>query len=71
MIAEKSLDWKTVGPWIKQYRELIQKDVQRETHKLFTTEAFLSATAEEPEGDNLRAFFDQRREFLLNHPDLN
>jgi hypothetical protein len=69
-IAENHLDWNTIGPWVNQYRELIQEDVQRDTRKLFTTEAFLSGTADVSSGESLRAFFDQRRAFLLKHKDL-
>jgi hypothetical protein len=65
-IAEKSFDWKTLGPVVKQYRDLISEDVARDTRKLFTTEQFLAGTADEPGPGNLRSFFDQRRAFLLN-----
>src|SRR6185436_14061751 len=40
-IAEKSFDWKTLGPVVKQYRDLISDDVARDTRKLFTTDQFL------------------------------
>jgi len=62
-IAQKSLDWNALGPVVKQYRELISADVERETHKLFSTEEFLRATAE---SGTLRGFIEQRRAFLLN-----
>ena len=65
-IADKSFDWKVLGPVVKQYRELIADEVARDTRKLFTTEQFLAETADEPRPGNLRSFFDQRREFLLN-----
>jgi len=62
-IAQKSLDWNALGPVVKQYRELIESDVARETHKLFSTEDFRRATADD---GSLRAFIDQRRAFLLS-----
>jgi hypothetical protein len=62
-IAQKSLDWNTLGPVVKQYRDLISDDVARETHKLFSTEDFLRSTADD---GTLRAFIDQRRAFLLS-----
>jgi hypothetical protein len=65
-IAEKSFDWKTLGPVVKQYRDLISDDVARDTRKLFSTDQFLAGTADEPGPGNLRSFFDQRRAFLLN-----
>jgi len=62
-IAEKSLDWNALGPVVKQYRDLIGPDVARETHKLFSTEDFRRATADD---GTLRAFIEQRRNFLLS-----
>ena len=61
-IAQKSLDWNVLGPVVKQYRDLVADDVARETHKLFSTEQFLSSTADD---GSLRSFVDRRREFLL------
>jgi CotH kinase protein len=64
-IAEKSFDWKTLGPVAIAYRDLIAEDVARDTRKLFTTEAFVRDTSEAPGSDSLRMFFDRRRAFLL------
>jgi hypothetical protein len=64
-IAEQSLDWKTTGPVVKQYRDLIKEDVERDSRKLFSTEQFLKGTGDEPLEGNLRDFFDQRRTALL------
>ncbi len=61
-IAEKSFDWNTLGPVVKQYRDLIAADVARDTRKLFTTDEFLRGTADD---GTLRNFFEQRRAFLL------
>jgi spore coat protein CotH len=74
-IAEESLDWKTLGPVVAQYRSLIEKEVEADTRKLSTTEAFRRATSDMPEvsggrGLNLRAFADLRRTYLLNHPEI-
>jgi spore coat protein CotH len=65
-IAEKSFDWQTLGPVVKGYRDLISDDVARDTRKLFSTEQFLAAIADEPSAGSLRNFIDQRRAFLLN-----
>lgn len=65
-IADKSFDWQTLGPVVKQYRELIKDDVARDTRKLFSTEQFLAGTSDEPGSGSLRSFFEQRREFLLS-----
>ena len=65
-IATRSMAWENIGPVVQAYRELIRDEVQRDTRKLYTTEAFLKGTSDQPEGDNLRSFFDQRREALLS-----
>ena len=65
-IAEKSLDWKALGPVVKQYRDLIADDVARDTRKLFSTEDFVRTTADDPDAyGGLRNFFEGRRAFLL------
>ena len=65
-IATRSMAWENIGPVVQGYRELIRDEVQRDTRKLYTTEAFLKGTSDQPEGDNLRSFFDQRRVALLS-----
>jgi spore coat protein CotH len=70
-IAEKSLDWKNLGPVVKQLRALIEKEVEADTRKLESFEAFKRATADDAtEGVGrgampLRVFADQRRKYLL------
>jgi spore coat protein CotH len=64
-IAEKSLDWNHTGPIVQQSRDLIMADVKRDTRKLFSTDAFVSGTADTPIEMNLRAFFDERRAAVL------
>ncbi|HMO37656.1 MAG TPA: CotH kinase family protein [Gemmatales bacterium] len=78
-IAEKSLDWNTIEPLVSQYRQLIEKEVERDTHKLSSFEEFLrvyavTANAEAaparmgpPGAMNLKSFFDQRRKYLLHY----
>ena len=72
-IAEKSLDWKTLGPVVSQYRSLMEKEVDADTRKLESAEAFKRATADEPPGGAggrgmpLRAFADQRRKYLMGY----
>ena len=86
-IADKSLDWKTLGPVVAQYRSLIEKEIEGDTRKLSSFAGFQKATADSvaknekapadaepprrfgpPHNDlSLRAFADQRRQFLLNH----
>jgi spore coat protein CotH len=77
-IAEKSLDWKSLGPVVGQYRGLLDMEVQLDTRKLESYEAFVKATADTPPapagggrgGMGLRGFADQRRTFLLNHAEV-
>jgi spore coat protein CotH len=79
-IAEKSLDWKTLGPVVAHYRDLITKEVEADTHKLESFEEFQKnmadsvpkTSAEAPRrgpsaGMNLRAFTEQRQKYLLNY----
>lgn len=73
-IAEKSLNWDTIGPLVTAQAALIRDHVTADTRKLTSTEAFETATnpkkpaakADQASG-SLRSFFDQRREFLLNY----
>ncbi|MBC7815419.1 MAG: CotH kinase family protein [Planctomycetaceae bacterium] len=78
-IADKSLDWKTLGPVVAQYRSLIGKEIEADTRKLSSFADFQKATADVaakdseeprrfgPQHSPLRTFADQRRQFLLNH----
>lgn len=62
-IAEKWLDWKTVGPMVQGYQALIAEDVKADTKKLYSSEAF-EADVAAGEG-SLKSFLDKRRAFLL------
>jgi hypothetical protein len=62
-IAEKQLDWKTLGPRVAQYQAIIAADVKTDTRKLYSTEAF--TTGATGDADSLRTFVEKRREFLL------
>lgn len=69
-IAEKSLDWKALGPVVAQYRKLIEKEVEADTRKLEPFEAFQRMTADDATAGRgrefpLRAFADGRRKYLL------
>lgn len=70
-IADKSLDWKTLGPVVKQYRTLLEKEIEADTRKLESFESFKRSTADEVTDSrgremSLRAFADQRRKYLLD-----
>ena len=44
-IAERRLDWKTLGPLAQQYQVLIAADVKANTRKLYGSDAFESGVA--------------------------
>jgi hypothetical protein len=46
-IADKSLDWKTLGPVVAPYRSLISKEIEADTRKLSSFVDFQKATADE------------------------
>jgi len=75
-IAEKWLVWERIEPLAKKYQALIADDVEKDTHKLYSLEAFrngLTTDVEEQGGRgprqtmSLKSFVERRREFLLNH----
>lgn len=76
-LADQSLDWKSLGPVVAQFRSLIKDELRADTRKLESFEAFERVTADEAgnEGGHgrempLRAFADGRRAYLLNHSDV-
>jgi hypothetical protein len=62
-IAQKHMDWKTLGPRVQQLQALIAADVKNDTRKLYSTEAFKAET----DGDerSLKSFIEKRRAYLL------
>jgi hypothetical protein len=77
-IAEQWLDWSKLGPIVAQYRALIADEVRADPRKLSSFEAFQQGVADRPatdtlalgRGTSLRSFAEQRRAFLLNHPEV-
>jgi Ca2+-binding EF-hand superfamily protein len=72
-IAQERLDWKNLGPRVKMYRDLIDREVEADTKKLYTLEAYrrsVADTAEKGQDSGLRGFADARRKFLLEHPEI-
>ncbi len=74
-IAKKWLDWDRLGPIARRYQAMIDPDVKRDTRKLASYEAFRTLVETDmPRGErtimSLKTFADQRREFLLNYPDI-
>jgi spore coat protein CotH len=67
-IASTWLDWQRLGPVAGAMHDLIAPEIARDTKKLVTTEAFAASLS----GDarSLKNFADQRRAFLLAHPEI-
>ncbi|MSV31418.1 MAG: spore coat protein CotH [Bryobacterales bacterium] len=77
-IATNWLDWNKLGPIATGYQALLLADVKKDTRKLYSTEAFEKAVAEEtsypamgPFGSRphmgLKQFVEERRKFLLEY----
>ena len=58
-IADKWLDWKTLGPTAQKYHDLIAEDVKVDTRKIYDTAGFEAGV------QSIKAFADARREYLL------
>lgn len=79
-IAEKWLDWRKLGPIAERYQQVISAEVNADTRKLDSFEAFTLGMTEEVRGSGfgpgggakigLKNFADERRAFLLEHPAL-
>lgn len=78
-IAERWLDWKQIGPMAEQAHQTLTPYVKADTRKLDSTEHFLKNLVGDVQGEGgfggratigLKAFCDQRREYLLNLPTL-
>lgn len=75
-IAEKQLDWKTLGPIASKFHDLIAEDIKIDTRKLESTEAFEQSLTQDVQGRGfgpggggtiaLKNFADQRRAYLLS-----
>ncbi len=66
-IAEQQIDWSNLGPTVAELRTLIERDVREDTRKLMSFEDFLTSTADDSTDEHsLKAFCEQRREYLLN-----
>jgi hypothetical protein len=71
----KWLDWNRLGPIARKYHVLIDADVKADTRKLDSYEAFQTLVEKDyVRGDrtlmSLKTFANQRREFLLNYPEI-
>ncbi len=79
-IAEKWLSWDKIGPLAEKYQALIAADVKSDARKLYSTESFSQGVTVDAgdwgggpisaPGMSLKSFIEQRRAYLLNHPDI-
>ena len=77
-IVDEWLDWDVLAPIIEDYRSLIDAEVEADDQKLYSYEAFATShIGNQSRGRGSRAapsfkrFVDERRQFLLNHPEIN
>jgi hypothetical protein len=66
-IAEKWLDWGTLGPIATSYQKLIATDVSMDTRKIYGYREFQSGVA--GFGNSIQEFAARRRAYLLNYLD--
>jgi hypothetical protein len=64
-IAQKSMDWTALAPFIQSSHALIAADVRTDNRKLYDTAGFEAVIAES--GNPLRSFMEARRAFLLEY----
>lgn len=78
-IATKWLDWQKLGPLAQGLHETIAAEVKIDTRKLSSTEAFersigngggTAAVGGRDSTMTLKQFIEERRRFLLNHPEI-
>ena len=71
-VVNEWLDWNVLEPVIKEYHALIDADVENDDKKLYPYRDFETSTDGESRErtPSFKQFVTQRREFLLNHPEL-
>jgi len=70
-LVEESFNWDAMGPLATDMHNLIAEEVELDTKKLFSTNAFYD-NLENASGNvpGIRQFVEERRDFLLAHPEL-
>lgn len=77
-LAETSLSWETLGPFIVSQSKLIDESVKTETRGLASYEGFVAATSQKgasvtqerrfgPPRMSLKDFVDERHQFLIDY----
>ncbi len=84
-ITEKWLDWEVLQPIIAEYQSLVDAEVKADDKKLYAYEAFATSQIKDQGGGggggpggrgrretpSFKRFVEERREYLLNHPEIN
>lgn len=65
-VVNEWLDWEVMGPIVAEYMAVIDAEVQQDDKKLYSYEEFANHAP-----SDLKNFVTTRREYLLNHPELN
>jgi CotH kinase protein len=73
-VADKGLDWQTLGPVVNGHRERGHDLVEIDSRKLSSNESYEAGTSSTGTSLgrelSLKQFADQRRKFLMNHPEV-
>lgn len=72
-VVDEWLNWEMMEPIIREYHSLINSEVQQDNKKLYDYNGFLGSVDGDGGGrtPSYKRFVSQRRENLLNHPELN
>ena len=75
-ITEEWISWDKIGPIVNQYADLIREEIKKDVRKHSSYEAFEKGLLETSSDGRrtklgLKPFSNDRRDFLLNHPDVN
>jgi hypothetical protein len=72
-VVDEWLDWEVLEPIIKEYHELIDAEVQQDDKKLYDYRNFQESIDGDGGGrtPSFKRYVTQRREILLDHPELN
>ena len=68
-IAANDLSAETFGPLVAQFKDVIEKEIKKDTRKLMSNSAFETATKKGKDGV-LSKFAAERAKYLLAHPEI-
>lgn len=72
-VVDEWLDWEVMEPIVREYHNLIASEVEKDDKKLYDYNSFVESVDGEGRGrtPSFKVFVMQRRDNLLNHPELN